>query len=72
LADGAFDQEAIDLMIAAYEAVCKELHLTNSPYAAANEAVARAVLELVSAGERDVQHILHRIVRSLRRPAAAA
>jgi hypothetical protein len=70
MADGAFDQAAIDLMVAAYEKACKELHLTDSPYAAANEAVAAAIIEFVREGERDAVELVNRVVQRVQRPAA--
>jgi hypothetical protein len=70
MADGAFDQAAIDLMIEAYESICQELHLTESKYHPANEAVANAVIALVREGERDVQRIAQCVVQSVRPPQA--
>lgn len=67
--DGAFNQEAIDLMVEAYDAACKELGLTNSPYEVANEAVARAIIELVRNGKRDAAEIAQHVVRSVQPPA---
>jgi hypothetical protein len=68
LADGAFDQGAIDLMVEAYDLACKELQITNSPYEPANEAVAQAIIQLVRDGEREVAQIARRVVQSMLPP----
>ena len=68
-ADGAFDQTAIDLMVEAYEAVCQELHLSESKYDPVNETVARSVMDLVRNGERDVERIAKNVIRALMPPA---
>jgi hypothetical protein len=68
LADSAFDQGAIDLMVEAYEAICKELQLAESRYAPANEAVAQAVVRLVREGQRDAAEIVRRVVQTVQPP----
>ena len=68
LADGAFDQGAIDLMTESYDAACKELALQESKYAAANETVARTVMQLVRDGQRDAAEIARRVVEATRAP----
>ena len=65
LADGAFDQVAIDLMIEAYDAICEQLRIAERKHDPANETVALAVLDLVRDGERDVQRIKRLVVQSI-------
>ena len=65
LADGAFDQVAIDLMSEAYDAICEQLRIAEHKHDPANETVALAVLDLVRDGERDVQRIKRLVVQSI-------
>jgi hypothetical protein len=68
LAGGAFDQAEIDLMIEAYDTICRELHLAESKYNAANETVALAVMNLVRSGERNVKRITRQVLQSIQPP----
>lgn len=62
---GDFDQAEIDLMIEAYDGVCKELCISPTKYNPANEAVALGVVEFVREGERDLAEITRCVARSI-------
>lgn len=55
-------------MTEAYEAACKDLALSESKYAAANETVAHAVMQLVRDGQRDAAEIARRVVEATQSP----
>ena len=60
----SFSPEAITLMALAFERTCQSLRVAGQPVRA--EAVARKVLELAQAGERDPVRMSERTVASLR------
>ncbi len=62
--DATFDPHAIEIMAAAYDAVCKALSLAdrNDPLTAL---VAKKIIELASRGERDPDLIYREALKAL-------
>jgi hypothetical protein len=67
LEKSAFDSDYLSAAVSAYEQTCRELHITESRYSAANELVALKVIEIIRSGERDPKRIVERVIAEFRR-----
>jgi hypothetical protein len=60
----AFDQEAINVMVSAFEGACRALDLVDGH--PRREYVAKAVIELAQQGERDAERLRERTIEFVR------
>jgi hypothetical protein len=58
--ESVFGPEAVQAMSAAYEQVCRSLHLEND--ARAREAIAIRIIELARRGEQDPERLSQRVL----------
>jgi hypothetical protein len=73
IANGSFGPDEIRVMSEAYEAALVALQLTNDDDDPITELIAKSIVNVIAAGERDPAQVADRAINALgiRRPSAA-